>query len=78
MIKEVECLAAARAEALFISDLSALCSPTKAEVATAIRTAIRTRGGVRGCAAEVAAAYGDRPETAAHRMRWARAVIENL
>ena len=32
----------------------------------------------RGCAGEVAAAYGGHPETAAPRMRWARAVVDNL
>jgi hypothetical protein len=28
--------------------------------------------------AEVAAAYGEHPETAARRMRWARAVIDSI
>src|SRR5262245_11833663 len=71
-------LTAARAEALFTSLLSADGHPSRSEVATAIAHAVRTYGGARGCAAEVAAAYGDRPETAVPRMRWARAVVETV
>jgi hypothetical protein len=71
-------LLAARAEALFASDLSARCEYTQVEVVAAIAHAIRAHGGIRGCAAEVAAAYGDHPETAAPRMRWARAVVEGM
>jgi len=71
-------LRAARAEALFTSDLSARREHTQIEVAAAIRRAIGTHNGIRGCVAEVAAAYGDHPETAAGRMRWARAVIEAI
>jgi len=69
-------LLAASAEALFTSDLSARREYTAIEVAAAIRHAISTHGGIRGCAGEVAAAYGEDPETAARRMRWARAVSE--
>jgi hypothetical protein len=64
------------ADALFTSDLSARREHTRIEIATAIRYAISTHHGIGGCAAEVAAAYGEHPETAARRMRWARAVIE--
>jgi hypothetical protein len=71
-------LAEARAAALFASDLSARCEHTETEVAAAIRHAISTHNGLRGCAGEVAAAYGDRPETAARRMRWARSVVEGM
>ena len=66
---------AARAEALFASDLRPR-EYTTIEVAAAIRHAIGAHTGVRGCAGQVAAAYGERPKTAASRMRWARAVIE--
>lgn len=69
-------LLAARALALFVSDLSSQHQPGKAAVAAAISYAVRAHGGVRGCAGEVGAAYGERPETAAARMRWARHVIE--
>lgn len=34
--------------------------------------------GRTGCAAEMAAAYGDHPEAAAQRMRWARNVVDTL
>jgi hypothetical protein len=67
---------ATRAAALFASDLSRYCRPSSADVAAAIRTAIAAHGGVRGCIGEVAAAYGDHPESAVPRMRWARRTIE--
>jgi hypothetical protein len=67
---------AAQAAALFTSDLSARCEPTRIEVAAAIKHAIGTHHGIDGCVAAVAAAYGEYPETAAGRMRWARAIIE--
>jgi hypothetical protein len=66
------------ADALFTSDLSARREYTRIEVATAIRRAIGTHHGTGGCVAEVAAAYGEHPETAARRMRWARAVIDAI
>jgi hypothetical protein len=78
MLVQSDVLAAARAEALFTSDLSASVRPGPGEVAEAIRYAVRRLGGTRGCAAEVAAAYGDYPETAAPRMRWAREVVDRM
>jgi hypothetical protein len=69
-------LTAARAGALFASDLSARCHPGRAAVTGAISRAIARYGSLDGCSGEVAAAYGDYPETAASRMRWARGVIE--
>jgi hypothetical protein len=71
-------LLAARAEALFTSDLSVRREYTQTEVAAAISHAMGTHNGIRGCVAEVAAAYGEHPETAAPRMRWARAVVESI
>jgi hypothetical protein len=71
-------LLAALADALFTSDLSARCEHTPIEVATAIRHAIGSHVGIGGCAAEVAAEYGEHPETAARRMRWARAVADGI
>lgn len=71
-------ITAARAAALFVSDLSVAQQPTSAEVTAAIRHALRSHGGSRACAADVAAAYGDYPELAAPRMRWARTVIEHV
>ncbi len=68
-------LTAARAEALFSSDLSTGTEPTPAEIATAIRRSIRSHGGSRGCASALAWAFGDRPETAVPRMRWALLLV---
>jgi hypothetical protein len=68
-------LIAARADALFASNMSAGSYPTVAEVCTAIRQALRAHGGARGCRGEVAAAFGDYPEVAVMRMRWARQVV---
>jgi hypothetical protein len=69
---------AARAAALFVSTLSVHDHPTDAEVAGAIDDALRRHGGGRGCAADVAAAYGDYPELAAPRMRWALQLVESV
>ncbi|WP_328478198.1 hypothetical protein OHA21_26545 [Actinoplanes sp. NBC_00393] len=71
---------AARASALFASDLSSNCRLTDSKidaamVDAAIAQAVRACGGTRGCVAAMAAAYGDCPETAAPRMRWARSVV---
>jgi hypothetical protein len=66
----------ARTEALFASSLSAADEPAADEVAAAIRDAIHRHGGSRGCASQMAAAYGDQPETAAARMRWAIRVVQ--
>src|SRR3712207_3738200 len=76
-MNSIDCLTAARAAALFVSHVSPSDAPTGAEVDEAIRHALRTHGGSRGCAADVAAAYGDYPELAARRMRWARGVVES-
>jgi hypothetical protein len=76
--RSTEALTAARAQALFASDLSASSHPTRQQAVDAIQRAVRTHGGIRGCAAEMATAFGDYPETAAPRMRWARAVVESM
>jgi hypothetical protein len=78
MIATTDPISAARAAALFVSGISATIHPTRAEVEVAIRGSLRARGGGRGCVAEVAAAYGDYPELAAGRMRWARDVVTSL
>jgi hypothetical protein len=71
-------LTAARAEALFTSRLATGSRPAHDVADEAIRLAVRARGGARGCAAEVAAEYGDHPELAVPRMQWARGVVEHL
>jgi len=64
----------ARADALFASALQRSDEPSAAQVRQAIAAAIRAFG-ARGCAARVAQAYGEDPETAVMRMRWARAEV---
>lgn len=71
MARETELLTAC-ADALFTSDLCARCCHSEAEIVAAIRRAIRSYSAAGGCAGEVAAAYGEQPETAAPTMRWAR------
>ena len=71
-------LLAARAAALFASDLPAGSRPSAALVEDAIARTVRACGGTRGCVATLAAAYGDCPETAVPRMRWARGVVQEV
>jgi hypothetical protein len=67
---------AVRCEALFASALRRSDTVTPAEVRLAITRTIRKLGS-RGCAAWVAQEYGDYPETAVARMRWARDLVEH-
>jgi hypothetical protein len=67
-------ISTARADALFASPLQRSDAPTPAQVHQAIAAAVAAFG-IRGCAARVAQAYGEHPETAARRMRWARATL---
>jgi hypothetical protein len=66
------------AEALFVSNLSQSCAPEAAEVTAAIARTRDRYGGSRGCAAAMAAEFGDHPETAAARMRWALEVVSRV
>ena len=61
------------ADALFVSVLQRSDEPSVVQVRQAIAAAVRAHGG-RGCAQRVAQEFGDHPETAVARMRWARAV----
>jgi hypothetical protein len=67
-------ISTARADALFASALQRSDRPSAEQVREAIAAAIRAYG-ARGCAARVAQAYGEHPETAVTRMRWARATV---
>ena len=67
-------ISAARAEALFASALQCSDEPSTWQVEQAVAAAIGTFGEL-GCAARVAQAYGEHPETAVLRMRWARAEV---
>jgi len=61
------------ADALFVSVLQRSDEPGGIQVRQAVAAAVRSYGG-RGCAQRVAQEFGDHPETAVARMRWARAV----
>jgi hypothetical protein len=69
---------AARAAALFVSDISAADRPTQDQAEHAILRSIRAHGGSRGCFADMAAYFGDYPELATARMAWARTLAQGL
>lgn len=66
-----------QAEALFASTLQPSASPSSEQVRWAIARTLRRRG-IRGCAAQVANEFGDHPDTAVTRMRWALATIHTV
>ena len=61
------------AGALFASTLQRSDAPSAGQVRAAAAAALRAYGR-RGCAKRVAQEFGDHPETAVARMRWARGV----
>ena len=61
------------AEALFVSVLQRSDKPSSGQVRKAVAAAVRAYGD-RGCSELVAQEFGDHPETAVERMRWARSV----
>jgi len=63
-----------RAAALFASSLQCSDQPSATQIRQAVLTATSTLGRT-GCAAQVAQEYGEHPETAPARMRWARAAV---
>jgi hypothetical protein len=65
------------ADALFASVLQRSDNPSAGQVRKAIAAAVRAYGGL-GCVQRVAQEFGDHPEAAVNRMRWARAVAEEL
>jgi len=62
-----------RADAVFASWLQRGDEPSAGQVRQAVAAAIAAFG-YPGCAERVAQEFGDHPETAVIRMRWARAV----
>ncbi len=64
----------AQCAALFASGLQRSDAPGPGSVAEAIRAAVR-RFGAGGCASRMAQEFGDHPEAAAERMRWARSLL---
>jgi hypothetical protein len=64
------------AELVFCSPLQPSQCPTAQEVRDAVlRTLRREADPLAACAAHVASCYGDDPEGACARMRWARSVV---
>jgi hypothetical protein len=64
-----------RAEAAFVSALQPSDAPDPERVRRVVTITVREFG-VAGCAARVAQEFGDHPELAVARMRWARLVVE--
>ena len=63
-------ISAVRTDAVFVSGLQRRDEPTVGQVRQAVAAAIRAFG-FSGCAGRVAQEFGDHPETAVIRMRWA-------
>jgi hypothetical protein len=68
-------ITAVRSEALFVSTLQRSDHPGAEQVWQAIAHAVREFGS-QGCAARVAQEFGDHPELAVARMRWARRLVD--
>ena len=66
-------VSAVRADAVFVSGLQRCDEPSAGQVRQAVAAAVRAFG-CSGCAGRVAQEFGDHPETAVIRMRWARGV----
>ena len=64
-------------EALFVSYLQPSQAPTAAAIEAAVTQAI-LRLGSDGCAAAVAAEFGDHPDIAVNRMCWVRRTLEAI
>jgi hypothetical protein len=67
-------ISAVQADALFASALQRSDEPDAGQVRRAIAAAISDLGDT-GCAGRVAQAFGEDPETAVARMRWARTAV---
>src|SRR5260370_38797353 len=62
------------ADAVFASELQRSDEPSPSSIRKAVQAAMRTFGSC-GCAARVAQEFGDHPEAAAARMRWALSLV---
>lgn len=62
------------AEALFVSHLQA-SQRVSADTVRAVVSATLQRHGCAGCAARVAYEFGEEPDCAVRRMRWARRTV---
>jgi hypothetical protein len=65
---------AARTDALFVSSLQRSDAPSAGQIRQSVAAAVRQFGS-RGCAGRVAQEFGEHPELAAERMRWARQAV---
>jgi hypothetical protein len=68
---------ALQADALFVSALQRSDELNTGQIWRAVSVALTAYGG-EGCAGRVAQEFGDHPEIAAGRMRWARATVAIL
>jgi hypothetical protein len=68
---------ALQADALFASALQRSDELSVSQIRSAIAAALHGYG-VAGCAGRVAQEFGDHPETATVRMRWARTAVAAL
>jgi len=68
-------ISAVRADALFVSALQGSQELTARQVRRAVAAAVRAFGDL-GCAERVAQEFGDHPELAVVRMRWARRMAD--
>jgi hypothetical protein len=66
-----------RADALFASPLQRGDQASASTIRRAVALALNAYGDA-GCAGRVAQEFGDHPETASARMRWARATVAAL
>jgi hypothetical protein len=66
-----------RAEALFASPLQPSGPPTPDQIRRAVTMTLQ-RLGALGCAVQAAGEFGDHPDTAVARMRWALATINEV
>jgi len=65
------------AEALFVSPLRPADRPALPQVRAAIAESLQSLGAT-GCLAAMAQEFGDYPETAPARMRWALKLVRSL
>ncbi len=65
------------ADAVFASELQRSDEPSALLIREAVEAVIRAFGS-SGCAARVAQEFGDHPETAAARMRWALCLVDKV
>jgi hypothetical protein len=76
-IRSDRSVAVVRTDALFVSAVQRSDEPRAMQVREAVAAAVR-RFGPQGCAERVAEEFGDHPDIAATRMRWARRQITQV